>query len=41
MLESARRAEARGVIQSFLEAMGELGYSPAQAAALLKEEKEG
>ena len=41
VLESARRAEARGVIQSFLEAMGELGYSPAQAAALLKEEKEG
>ena len=41
VLESARRAETRGVIQSFLEAMGELGYSPAQAAALLKEEKEG
>ena len=39
VLESARRAEAQGVIQSVLEAMGELGYSPAQAAALLKEEE--
>ena len=39
VLESARRAEAQGVIQSFLAAMGELGYSPAQAAALLKEEE--
>ena len=41
VLERARRAEAQGIIQSFLEAMGELGYSPSQAAALLKEENEG
>ena len=41
VLERARRAEAQGIIQSFLEAMGELGYSPSQAATLLKEENEG
>ena len=41
VLEGARRTEAQGIIQSFLEAMGELGYSPSQAAALLKEENEG
>ena len=41
VLEGARRAEAQGISQSFLEALGELGYSPSQAAALLKEENEG
>lgn len=39
VIEGARRAEAQGVIDQYLSAMGELGYSKEQAVSLLEEEK--
>ena len=40
VLEDVRRAQARVVMDQYFNAMAELGYSPAEAAELLKEEKE-
>ena len=40
VLDRVRRAQARVLMEQYVQAMAELGYSPAQAAALLKEEKQ-
>ncbi len=39
VLDAVRRAQARVVMEQYVQAMAELGYSPDEAAALLKEEK--
>ena len=39
VIRRARRAEAERLIRRYLEAMNELGYRPAEAAELLKEER--
>ena len=39
VLDAVRRAQARVVMEQYIHAMAELGYTPAQAEALLKEEK--
>ena len=38
VIGAARRAEAQRIIRRYLESMNELGYGPAQAVELLKEE---
>lgn len=39
VLDAVRRAQARVVMERYIHAMAELGYTPGEAAALLKEEK--
>ena len=39
VLDAVRHAQARVVMEQYVHAMAELGYTPEQAAALLKEEK--
>ena len=39
VLEKVRRAQARIAMDQYFNSMAELGYSPAEAAELLKEEK--
>lgn len=39
VLEAVRRTQAGGIIRQYLDAMAELGYSPEEAAALLKKEE--